>query len=400
MRVLVLNSGSSSIKFQLIDVERETVMAKGLIERVGFDDAIFSYQAPPKEKIKQRRPILDYQTGIHLIKETLVAPQGGVIRDMSQIEAVGHRIVHGGEDFSDSVIINDDVIRSVEKNIELAPLHNPPNLLGIQAARAELPNVPMVGVFDTAFHQTLPERAFVYALPYSYYEEKRIRRFGFHGTSHQYVAQRAAEFLNRELSSLRMITLHLGNGCSITAIDRGNSVDTSLGFGTMCGMPMGTRAGDVDPAILLYLQEQEGFSAADMQRLLYKESGMLGISGASPDMREVEDLAAEGHPRARLALDVFAYAARKYIGAYAAVLGGLDVLVFTAGVGENSPILREMICRDLDFLGISIDSEKNDFKGQLREISAPSARVRTLVVPTNEELMIAKETFRLVGEAG
>ncbi|HDP94086.1 MAG TPA: acetate kinase [Candidatus Aminicenantes bacterium] len=399
MKVLVLNSGSSSIKFQLIDVAQETVMAKGLIERVGFSDAIFSYQAPPKEKTKQRRPIPDYQTGIHLIKEALVAPENGVIRDMSQIEAVGHRIVHGGEEFSDAVIINDDVIRSVEKNIELAPLHNPPNLLGIRAARAELPNVPMVGVFDTAFHQTLPERAFVYALPYAYYEEKRIRRFGFHGTSHQYVAQRAAEFLDLELEHLRMITLHLGNGCSITAIDRGNSVDTSLGFGTMCGMPMGTRSGDVDPAILLYLQEQEGYSAADVQRLLYKESGMLGISGISSDMREVEDLAAEGHLRARLALEVFAYAARKYIGAYAAVLGGLDVLVFTAGVGENSPILRKMICRDMEFLGISVDSEKNDFKGQLREISAPSARVRTLVVPTNEELMIAKETFRLVGES-
>jgi len=396
MKVLVLNAGSSSIKFQLIDVERETVMAKGLIERVGFDDAIFSYQAPPREKTKQTISIPDYQTGIHLIKETLVAPDSGVIADMSQIEAVGHRIVHGGEDFSDSVVIDDNVIRSVEKNIELAPLHNPPNLLGIRAARAELPDVPMVGVFDTAFHQTLPERAFVYALPYDYYEKKRIRRFGFHGTSHQYVAQRAAQFLGKDLETLRMITLHLGNGCSITAIDGGRSVDTSLGFGTMCGMPMGTRAGDVDPAILLYLQEKEGLSTADIQRLLYKESGMLGVSGVSPDMREVEDLAAEGHPRASLALDVFAYAARKYIGAYAAALGGLDVLVFTAGVGENSPILREMICRDMDFLGISVDADKNDFKGKLREISAPSARVRTMVVPTNEELMIAKETFRLV----
>ncbi len=399
MRVLVLNAGSSSIKFQLIDVERETVMAKGLIERVGFQDAIFSYQAPPQDKIRKTLPIPDYQTGIHLIKETLVEPGVGVIADLSQIEAVGHRIVHGGEDFSDSVVINDEVIRSVEKNIELAPLHNPPNLLGIRAAKAELPNVPMVGVFDTAFHQTLPERAFIYALPYAYYEEKRIRRFGFHGTSHQYVAQRAADYLELDLEQLRMITLHLGNGCSITAIDRGKSVDTSLGFGTMCGMPMGTRAGDVDPAILLYLQEREGFSPADIQRLLYKESGMLGISGVSPDMREVEDRAFEGHPRARLALEVFAYAARKYIGAYAAVLGGLDVLVFTAGVGENSPILREMICKDMDFLGISVDQEKNDFKGQLREISTPAARVRTLVVPTNEELMIAKETFRLVKQS-
>ena len=398
MKVLVLNSGSSSIKFQVIDVEKEIVMAKGLIERVGFEDAIFTYQAPPEEKVRRTLAIPDYQTGIHLITKSLVAEDTGVLSEMNEIEAVGHRIVHGGEDFSDSVVIDDNVIRSVEKNIELAPLHNPPNLLGIQAARAELPDVPMVGVFDTSFHQTLPEKAFVYALPYAYYEENRIRRFGFHGTSHHYVAQRAADFLERDLASLRMVTLHLGNGCSITAIDRGRSVDTSLGFGTMCGMPMGTRAGDIDPAILLYLQEKEGLSASDVQRLLYKESGMLGISGISPDMREIEDLALEGHPRARLALDVYAYVARKYIGAYAAVLGGLDVLVFTAGVGENSPVLREMICRNMEFLGISIDREKNDFKGRLRDISSASATARTLVVPTNEELMIAKETYRLVGK--
>lgn len=396
MKVLVLNSGSSSIKFQLIDVEQEILLAKGLIERVGFEDAIFSYQAPPNEKVKKVLPIPDYQKGISMITQALLDPETGVIAHMNEIEAVGHRIVHGGEDFSDSVVIDDSVIRSVKKNIELAPLHNPPNLLGIQAAQAELPNVPMVGVFDTAFHQTLPERAFIYALPYHYYSEKRIRRFGFHGTSHQYVARRAADFLEMELERTRMISLHLGNGCSITAIDGGKSVDTSLGFGTMCGMPMGTRAGDLDPAVLLYLQEKESMSVEEVQRLLYKESGMVGVSGISPDMREIEDRAQEGDARARLALEVFAYAARKYIGAYAAVLGGLDILIFTAGVGENSPILREMICRDLGFLGISVDPEKNDFKGKLREISGSSARVHTLVVPTNEELMIAKETFRLV----
>ena len=377
-------------------MEREALLAKGLIERVGFKDAIFSYQAPPNAKEKRILSIPDYQKGISLIIQALLDPETGVIAHMNEIEAVGHRIVHGGEEFSDSVVIDESVIQSVEKNIELAPLHNPPNLLGIRAARAELPQVPMVGVFDTAFHQTLPERAFIYALPYNYYSEKRIRRFGFHGTSHQYVAQRAADFLDLELEQTRMITLHLGNGCSIAAINGGKSVDTSLGFGTMCGMPMGTRAGDLDPAVLLYLQEKESMTTADIHRLLYKESGMLGVSGISPDMREIEDRAEEGDVRARLALDVFAYAARKYIGAYAAVLGGLDVLIFTAGVGENSPILREMICRDMEFLGISVDPEKNDFKGKLRDISGPAARVHTLVVPTNEELMIAKETFRLV----
>jgi len=396
MKVLVINSGSSSIKFQLINVVTEQVLAKGLIERVGFEDSIFNYQVPPQPKIKEILPVKDYRAGIDLITNSLTDPERGVIKDMSEIQAAGHRIVHGGEDFSDSVLITDEVIEVVERNIELAPLHNPPNLLGIKAAREVMPNVPMVGVFDTAFHQSIPPKAYVYPVPYSYYENKRIRRFGFHGTSHSYVALKAAEYMKKPLSELKIVTLHLGNGCSITAVDGGKSVDTSLGYGTMCGMPMGTRAGDIDPAIVLYMMEKEGMEPKDIQRVIYKESGMLGISGVSSDMREVEDDAIAGHEKAVLALDIYTHYAKKFIGAYAAVMGGLDAVVFTAGVGENSSIIRRMICENLEFLGISIDESLNDFRGEFRDISSPGAKVRTLVVPTNEELMIAKDTHRIV----
>ncbi len=398
MKVLVLNSGSSSIKFQLINVETELVLAKGLIERVGFEDSIFNYQAPPQPKSKQILPVKDYREGIDLITNALTDSERGVISDMAEIQAVGHRIVHGGEDFSDSVLITDEVIGVVERNIELAPLHNPPNLLGIKAAREVLPEVPMVGVFDTAFHQSIPEKAYVYPIPYSYYEEKRIRRFGFHGTSHHYVALKAAEYVKKPVEDLKIITLHLGNGCSITAIDRGKSVDTSLGYGTMCGMPMGTRAGDIDPAIVLYMMEKERMEPKEIQQLIYKESGMLGISGISSDMREVEDKAIAGHAKASLALDIYAHYAKKFIGAYAAVMGGVDIIVFTAGVGENSPIIRRMICENLEFLGAGIDAAANEIRGEFRDISSPETRVKTLVVPTNEELMIAKDTHRIVSE--
>jgi acetate kinase len=398
MKVLVINSGSSSIKFQLINVETEQLIAKGLIERVGFEDSIFNYQAPPRPKSKKIMAVKDYKEGIDLIISTLTDKEQGIIENMSEIQAVGHRIVHGGEDFSDSVLITDGVIAVVEKNIELAPLHNPPNLLGIKAAREVLPDVPMVGVFDTAFHQSIPSKAYVYPIPYDFYEKKRIRRFGFHGTSHYYVALKAAEYVEKPIEDLKIITLHLGNGCSITAIDGGKSVDTSLGYGTMCGMPMGTRAGDVDPAIILYMMEKERMDPKEIQRLIYKESGMFGVSGISSDMRDVEDQALAGHDRAGLALDIYVHYARKFIGAYAAVMGGVDIVVFTAGVGENSSVIRQMVCENMEFLGIEIDIEANDFKGELRDISVPGSRTKVMVVPTNEELMIAKDTYRIVSE--
>ena len=398
MKILVINSGSSSIKFQLINVEAEQVIAKGLIERVGFEDSIFSYQAPPQPKSKKILAVKNYKDGIDLIISTLKDQEQGVIASMSEIDAVGHRIVHGGEDFSDSILITDDVIDVVERNIELAPLHNPPNLLGIKAAREVLPDVPMVGVFDTAFHQSIPAKAYVYPIPYEYYEKKRIRRFGFHGTSHHYVALKAAEYVGKPIEELKIITLHLGNGCSITAIDGGKSVDTSLGYGTMCGMPMGTRAGDVDPAIVLYMMEKEHMDPKAIQQLIYKKSGMLGISGISSDMREVEDEAVAGHEKAGLALDIYVHYARKFVGAYAAVMGGVDIVVFTAGVGENSSIIRKMVCENMEFLGIEIDSDANDFRGEFRDISVGGSRTRVLVVPTNEELMIAKDTYRIVSE--
>ncbi len=382
----------------MINVEAEQVIAKGLIERVGFEDSIFSYQAPPQPKSKKILAVKNYKDGIDLIISTLTDQEQGVIASMSEIDAVGHRIVHGGEDFSDSILITDDVIDVVERNIELAPLHNPPNLLGIKAAREVLPDVPMVGVFDTAFHQSIPAKAYVYPIPYEYYEKKRIRRFGFHGTSHHYVALKAAEYVGKPIEELKIITLHLGNGCSITAIDGGKSVDTSLGYGTMCGMPMGTRAGDVDPAIVLYMMEKEHMDPKAIQQLIYKKSGMLGISGISSDMREVEDEAVAGHEKAGLALDIYVHYARKFVGAYAAVMGGVDIVVFTAGVGENSSIIRKMVCENMEFLGIEIDSDANDFRGEFRDISVGGSRTRVLVVPTNEELMIAKDTYRIVSE--
>jgi len=396
MKILVINSGSSSIKFQLINIEDEKLIAKGLIERVGFKDSTFTYQFPPNSKIKKVCSINDYKSGIRLITETLVNKNHGVIKNMNEIEAVGHRVVHGGEDFADSVLITDEVIKVVEKNIELAPLHNPANLLGIKAAKEEFPDVPMVGVFDTSFHQTIPKKAFIYPVPYEYYKNKRIRRFGFHGTSHQYVSIKAAEFLNKPIEKLKIITLHLGNGCSISAVNKGQSVDTSLGYGTMCGMPMGTRAGDIDPNIILYMMEKENLSADEIRQIIYKKSGMLGLSGISSDMREVEEEALKGNERANLSIDIFCHYAKKFIGAYTAVMGGVDIIVFTAGIGENSPIIREKICENMEFFGIEIDENKNNVKGELTDISSTNATVRVLVVPTNEELMIAKEAYKIL----
>ncbi len=397
MKILVVNSGSSSIKYQLFDMTDESVMAKGIVERIGIPDSRLNHTPMGKEKVIIPANIPNHNVGIKMVMEALTHPDYGVIEDMSEIKAVGHRVVHGGEKFAGSVVIDDDVIAAIEKYTDLAPLHNPPNLLGIKATMTLMPGVPMVGVFDTAFHQTMPPKAYVYGLPYNYYEEYRIRRYGFHGTSHYYVANRCAEILGRPIEELKIVTCHLGNGSSIAAVDGGKSVDTSLGFGTVCGVMMGTRAGDLDPAILLYLMEKFGMSEDEIKTVIYKKSGFLGVSGVSSDVRDVEEAAEKGDKRAELALDIFAYGIKKYIGAYAAAMGRLDAVVFTAGIGENSPIVRKKVCEEMEFFGIRLDEAKNSVRGKEAVISTDDSATKVVVVPTNEELVIARDTMRLVG---
>ncbi|AVX20939.1 MULTISPECIES: acetate/propionate family kinase [Carboxydocella] len=387
MNVLVINCGSSSLKYQLFDMAKETVLAKGLVERIGLEGSCLTHRVgEDKTVIEQNIP--DHQAAISLVLEQ--------VRGLGEIKAVGHRVVHGGEKFSASTVIDAEVLKAIEECVELAPLHNPPNIIGIKACQALLPGVPQVAVFDTAFHQTMPPKAYIYSLPYEYYEKYRIRRYGFHGTSHRYVAQRAAQLLGKPLDQLKLITCHLGNGASITAIDGGKSVATSMGFTPLEGLTMGTRSGDIDPAIVSYIMEKENLTAEQVTGILNKKSGVLGISGVSSDFRDLEAAAARGHERARLALEIFCYDVKKYIGAYLAVLNGVDAIVFTAGLGENSSVVREMVCRDLEALGIAIDAEKNQVRGQEADISAPSARVKVLVVPTNEELMIARDTVAVL----
>ncbi len=396
MKVLVINSGSSSIKYQLFDMTTEEVMAKGLVERIGIANSRLNHYPQNKEKVVIEQDIPDHEVGLKLVLDALVHPEHGVIKDLKEISAVGHRIVHGGEKFASSVLITDEVIKAVEECISLAPLHNPPNLLGIKAMQKLLPGVPQVGVFDTAFHQTMPPHAYIYGIPYEYYEKYRIRRYGFHGTSHYYVANRAAEILGKSVEELKIVTCHLGNGSSIAAVDKGKSIDTSLGFGTVAGVIMGTRCGDLDPAIVLFLMEKDNLSTAKMQEILYKKSGFLGVSGISNDLRDVEEAAQQGNERANLALDIFAYGIKKYIGAYAAAMGGLDAVVFTAGIGENSDVVRERVCQGLEFLGIKIDPEKNKVRGKEAIISTDDSKVKVMVIPTNEELVIARDTKRIV----
>lgn len=393
MNVLVINSGSSSIKFQLLNTKSRRCMCKGLIERIGLDDAIFNYQPENGQKYKEVMAIHDHTAGIKLALDTLRDSQKGVIKDLSEIDAVGHRIVHGGERIKHSEQLTPEVIAIIRESSKLAPLHNPPNLMGVEAVRAILPNIPHVGVFDTAFHASMPQHAYVYPLAYEYYEKHGIRRFGFHGPSHQYVSMRAAEMLNLPLEQFNCVTCHLGNGVSLTAVRGGISVDTSLGFGTMCGVPMGTRAGDVDPAIILHLQEDLGMSVEAIHDLIYKQSGFKGVSGLTNDMRDVEIAAAAGNERAQLALDIFAHGARKYIAALATSLGGrMDAVIFTAGVGENGPEAREHICQGLEVLGVKLDPQKNKVRGKEAIVSTEDSPVKILVVPTNEELMIALDT--------
>ncbi|MCD6363754.1 MAG: acetate kinase [Synergistetes bacterium] len=400
MKVLVINSGSSSIKYQLFDMTTEEVIAKGLVERIGIANSRLNHYPQNREKVVIEQDIPDHEVGLKLVLDALVHPTHGVIKDLKEISAVGHRIVHGGEKFASSVLITDEVIKAVEECIPLAPLHNPPNLLGIKAMQKLLPSVPQVGVFDTAFHQTMPPHAYIYGIPYEYYERYRVRRYGFHGTSHYYVANRAAEILSKSIEELRIVTCHLGNGSSIAAVDKGRSIDTSLGFGTVAGVIMGTRCGDLDPAIVLFLMEKDDLSTAKMQEILYKKSGFLGVSGISNDLRDVEEAAKRGNRRADLALDIFAYGIKKYIGAYAAAMGGLDVVVFTAGIGENSNVVRERVCRGLEFLGIKLDLEKNKVRGKEAIISADDSKVKVMVIPTNEELVIARDTKRIVEREG
>ena len=393
MNILVINAGSSSLKYQFIKIETEEVLAKGLCERIGIEGSKLTQKAPGKDNYVVEQHMNDHADAIKMVIEALTGNHG-VIKDMKEIDAVGHRIVHGGEEFNDSVLITDEVMKAVENCVELAPLHNPANIIGINACAKVMPGVKQVGVFDTAFHAHMPAKAFMYALPYDLYEKDKIRRYGFHGTSHKYVSQRAAEMLGKKLEDLKIITCHMGNGSSIAAVMGGHSVDTTMGFTPLAGVPMGTRSGDIDPAIVTFLMIEKGMTAAEVDELLNKKSGVYGIAGYS-DFRDLESGAENGDKKCRLALDMFVYSVKKAIGAYAAAMGGVDALVFTAGIGENTVLVREEITDGMEFLGIKIDKELNNFKGEERDISAPDAKVKSLVIPTNEELMIAKDTARL-----
>lgn len=396
MKILVLNSGSSSVKYQFIDVENRSVLAKGVIDRVGMSDSVVTHERYDGDKVKISAEVLDHQTAIEYVLAVLLSKNHGVIKDKSEIDAVGHRVVHGGESFAESVLIDEKVMDEIRENIELAPLHNPHNLRGIQAVLKHMPGTPQVAVFDTAFHQKMPPRAFLYGIPYLLYRRYKIRRYGFHGTSHYYVSQRAAELLGKPIKELKLITTHLGNGCSMAAVDHGVSVDTTMGFTPLEGLLMGTRSGDLDPSIILHVVGREGLSLAEANTLLNKHSGLLGISGLTSDMREIITEKKAGNRQADLAFQVFSYRVKKYIGAYAAAMGGLDAVVFTGGIGENSPDVRAESCRDLGFLGIEIDDARNESSEKEKLISSDSSKVKVFALPTNEELVIALDTMKIV----
>ena len=396
MNVLVINAGSSSLKYQLLNPDTQEILAKGLCERIGIDGK-FTYKPTGKTAVKAADVAMPtHSEAIQTVLNALVDKGNGVIGSMAEIDAVGHRVVHGGEKFAKSVLITDEVMAAIEECNPLAPLHNPANIIGIRACQKLMPNTPMVAVFDTAFHQTMPPVAYTYALPYEYYEQDKVRRYGFHGTSHKYVAQRAAAMLGKPIEELKLISCHLGNGSSITAINGGKSVDTSMGFTPLAGLPMGTRAGDLDAGILQYLMNKHGMNIDEMLNVLNKKSGVEGVSHISSDFRDLENAEAEGNKRAELALRVFDYAVKKYIGAYAAAMGGVDAVIFTAGVGENGPETRESACAGLEFMGIKIDPEKDKVRGKEMDVSTDDAKVRVLVIPTNEELMIAMDTAAIV----
>lgn len=398
MRILVLNCGSSSIKYQFIDMENLLVLAEGIAERIGEDYSLFTFNGEKYTLKKKEMVIENHEQGLQLIIDSLLDPVNGVIKDKSEIDAVGHRLVHAGEYYSDAVVITDDVVRVMKECIPLAPLHNPANIKGIEAVRKNMPEVPQCGLFDTAYHQTMPPRAYLYPLPLEYYEKYKIRRYGFHGTSHKYVSLQAARYLQKDISHLKIITCHLGNGASITAIESGKSIDTSMGFTPLEGLMMGTRCGDIDPAIPIYMQQHLGLNVDEVNSILNKKSGMLGLSQISNDMRVIEDeILLKDNARARQALEVYCYRIKKYIGSYYAIMNGLDVLVFTGGVGENMPLARQMVCKNMEALGIKLDANANaKFSSKIETISTPDSPVTILKVPTNEELMIALETQRLL----
>lgn len=396
MNVLVINCGSSSLKYQLIDSSSEKVLAKGLCERIGIDGSAITHQPAGKEKVKTEVDMQDHTTAVKLVIEKLTDAAVGVILSLDEIDAVGHRLVHGGEKFATSVLITDEVIKAVEECNDLAPLHNPANLIGIDSCKAIMPNVPMVGVFDTAFHQTMPRKAYLYGVPYEYYEKHKVRRYGFHGTSHDFVSKRAAEILNKDIKDLKIIVCHLGNGASISAVKYGESVDTSMGLTPLEGLIMGTRSGDIDPAIISYIGEKEHISTEQVIDVLNKKSGVLGLSQFSSDFRDLAEASAKGNDLATAALEAYAYRVGKYIGAYAAAMNGVDVIVFTAGAGENNSEIRALIAQYIEFLGTNINAEKNKIRGEEVILSDEGSKVVTMIVPTDEELAIARETVKLV----
>ena len=396
MNIFVINAGSSSLKYQLFDMEREEVIAKGLCQRIGIDGHI-KHQTMRGDKpvYEQELSLPNHREALSAVLFTLMSHTHGAIRDVREIHAIGHRVVHGGETFASSVLINDEVMNTLENCVPLAPLHNPANIDGIEACRRVMVNVPQVAVFDTAFHQSMPRHAYIYALPYKYYEQHKIRRYGFHGTSHRYVSQRAAEILGTRVEELRLITCHMGNGSSICAVEYGKSIDTSMGFTPVAGLPMGTRAGDMDAGVLGHIMERENIGMSEMLRILNNESGVLGISGVSSDFRDIENAVADGNGHARLALQIFEYNVAKYIGSYAAAMNGVDAIVFTAGLGENSPETRASVASRLGYLGAELDTTANETRGT-EVISTQESKVKLMVVPTNEELVIARDTRDIV----
>lgn len=399
MKILVLNCGSSSVKYELIEIEKESVLAKGIVERIGMSGALLTHQMEKENPIKIAAEVLDHREAIKLALGALLHPETGVIKDEKEISAIGHRVVHGGEKFAASVLITEEVKEDIKDCIELAPLHNPHNLRGVMACEELLPGIPQVAVFDTAFHQTMPRYAYIYGLPYTQYRKYGIRRYGFHGTSHLYVSQRVAQLMDKSLADLKVITCHLGNGVSIAAVKGGVSIDTSMGFTPLEGLVMGTRCGDIDPAIVLYIMTKEGLSANEVNTMLNFHSGLQGLSGVSNDMSDILEEEKKGNDQARLAIEIFTYHIRKYIASYVGAMGGVDAIVFTAGIGENAPRIRALSCAGLEFLGVIIDKERNE-KTVKKEgvISAPHSKVKVYCIPTNEELVIARDTYDVISK--
>ncbi|AYE35581.1 acetate/propionate family kinase [Clostridium septicum] len=396
MKVLVINCGSSSLKYQLIDMATEEAMVQGLVERIGIEGSVLVQKVEGRDKYIINTEIKDHKAAIKLVLGAIIDKEHGVIKSMEEITAVGHRVVHGGEKYSESVIITDKVLESIRECIALAPLHNPPNIIGIEACMELMPNTPMVVVFDTAFHQTMPKEAYICPVPYELYEKYGIRKYGFHGTSHKYVANKAAEVMGKDIKDLKIITCHLGNGCSITAVKGGKSVDTSMGFTPLAGVMMGTRSGNIDPSVIGFLVKEQGYTMKEIDELLNKKSGILGVSGISSDFRDVREAYTEGNERAKLALDIFHYKIRSQIAAYAGIMGGVDAIVFTAGIGENSSLTRKESLKGLEFLGFTINEEKNEVRADVQEISDEGSKVKVYEIATNEELMIARDTKELL----